>query len=144
MHNLYNQKYGRPKTTNPCKEIYLETEGKKMNKLYEIKHEGQTLYGHKLAVNSQGQWVMEVKGTGAVLAVDKKNVEEVLPHTIGVQFDISKQIYSYLADAGKYKVGEFYILDAPSGRAVVQVVEVDTKSTCATKQFTPLAKIITE
>lgn len=114
------------------------------NKLYEIKQGDETCYGHKLAVNSQGQWVMEVKGTGAVLAVDKKNVEEVLPHTIGVQFDSSKQIYSYLADAGKYKVGEFYILDAPSGRAIVQVVEVDTKSTGATKQFTPLAKIVTE
>lgn len=129
---------------NPCKEIALEMEGKTVNKLYEIKHEGQTLYGHKLAVNSQGQWVMEVKGTGAVLAVDKKDVEEVLPHTIGIQFDSSKQTYSYLADAGKYKVGEFYILDAPSGRAIVKVVGVDTKSIHATKQFTPLAKIVTE
>lgn len=145
MYNVYNQKYGRPKTTNPCKETYPEMEWKKMtHKLYEIKHEGQTLYGHKLAVNSQGQWVMEVKGTGAVLAVDKKDVEEVLPHTIGVQFDSTKQTYSYLAEAGKYKVGEFYILDAPMGRAIVQVTAVDTKSSHATKQFTPLAKIVTE
>lgn len=114
------------------------------NKLYEIKRGDETCYGHKLAVNSQGQWVMEVKGTGAVIAVDKGAVEEVLPHTIGVQFESNKQTHSYLADAGEYKVGEFYILDAPMGRATVQVVEVDTKSIGATKQFTPLAKIITE
>lgn len=135
-------KYGH--ITNPCKEISLDMEGQKVNKLYEIKHEGQTLYGHKLAVNSQGQWVMEVKGTGAVIAISKTLVEEVLPHTIGVQFDSTKMTYHYLAEAGKYAVGEFFILDAPMGRAIVQVVSVDTKSKSATKVFEPLAKLKTE
>lgn len=113
-------------------------------KLYEISHGTETLYGHKLATNSQGQWVMEIKGSGDVIAVDKANVQEVLPYTIGVQFETGKMIYSYLADAGKFKEGEFYILDTPNGRAIVQVVEVDTKSAGATKQFTPLAKLLTE
>lgn len=129
---------------NPCSEIALEMEGKTVNKLYEIKHEGQTLYGHKLAVNSAGKWVMEIKGTGAVLAVDKSEVEEVMPHTISIQFDKGKQTYAYLAEAGKYKVGELYVLDAPYGRSIVQVVAVDTKSVQATKQFEPLAKLVTE
>ena len=138
------QKYGKVK--KPCKELYLklETQPKetKMKKLYEIAVDGKKLYGHKLATDSQGHWVMEVKGTGEVLAVDKACVEEVLPHTIGVQYETGKMVYSYLADAGKYQVGEFYILDAPSGRVIVQVTEVDTKSVSATKEFKPLVKLI--
>jgi hypothetical protein len=116
----------------------------KMNKLYEITVDGKKLYGHKLATNSQGHWVMEVKGTGEVFAVDKSCVEEVLPHTIGVQYETGKMVYHYFADAGKYQVGEFYILDAPSGRVIVQVTEVDTKSVNATKEFKPLAKLAVE
>ena len=136
-----NSDYTMPlyqRTTASTKEQDMTT------KLYEISHGTETLYGHKLATNSQGQWVMEIKGSGDVIAVDKANVQEVLPYTIGVQFETGKMIYSYLADAGKFKEGEFYILDAPHGRAIVQVVEVDTKSAGATKQFTPLAKLLTE
>ncbi len=140
VNNLYLQKYGR----NLCKEIKGEWKDNDMSKLYEIKQGTETLYGHKLATNSQGQWVMEIKGSGSVVAVDKASVQEVLPYTIGVQFESGKMVYSYLADAGKFKVGEFYIFDAASGRCVVQVVEVDTKSTGATKQFTPIAKLLTE
>lgn len=135
----------KKKTATATTTTAKKKDEKEMNtKLYQITHEGHISYGHKLAVNSQGQWVMEIKGSGAVIAVDGAFVEEVLPHTIGVQFDSGKMVYSYLADAGKYKVGEFYILDAPHGRAIVQVVEVDTKSVGATKQFTPLAKLVTE
>jgi hypothetical protein len=123
---------------------YQLTKESKMTKLYEIRHLEKTLYGHKLATNSQGHWVMEVKGTGEVLAVDKSCVEEVLPHTIGVQFETGKMVYHYLADAGKYQVGEFYILDAPHGRAIVQVVSVDTKNVNATKDFKPLVKLTVE
>jgi hypothetical protein len=123
---------------------YQLTKETKMNKLYEITADGKKLYGHKLATNSQGHWVIEVKGTGEVLAVDKSCVEEVLPHTIGVQFETGKMVYHYLADAGKYQVDEFYILDAPHGRAIVQVTAVDTKNVNATKEFKPLAKLAVE
>jgi hypothetical protein len=123
---------------------YQLTKESKMNKLYEITADGKKLYGHKLATNSQGHWVMEVKGTGEVFAVDKSCVEEVLPHTIGVQYETGKMVYHYFADAGKYQVGEFYILDAPSGRVIVQVTEVDTKSVAATKDFKPLVKLTVE
>ena len=121
------------------------TKEKKMtDKLYEISRGTETLYGHKLATNSQGQWVMEIKGTGDVIAVDKATVQEVLPYTIAVQFESGKQTYSYLAEAGKYQIGEFYIVDTPHGRAIVQVTGVDTRSSAATKQFTPIAKLLTE
>lgn len=114
------------------------------DKLYEISRGTETLYGHKLATNSQGQWVMEVKGTGDVIAVDKAAVQEVLPYTIAIQFESGKQNYSYLAEAGKYQIGEFYIVDTPNGRSIVQVTGVDTKSAAATKQFTAIAKLLTE
>jgi hypothetical protein len=123
---------------------YQLTKESKMTKLYEIRHLEKTLYGHKLAVNSQGLWVMEIKGSGEVLSVDKSCVEEVMPHSIGVQFETGKQVYHYLADAGRYQAGEFYILDAPHGRAIVQVVSVDTKNVNATKEFKPLAKLTVE
>jgi hypothetical protein len=113
------------------------------NKLYEIKTDITTLYGHKLAVNSQGQWVMEVKGTGAVLAVCKTSVQEVLPYTIGVQFNLDKTIYHYLSEEGKYQAGDICVMDAPLGRAIVQVVSLDTKNPSATKVFDPLAKLLT-
>lgn len=137
-------KYGR--VTNPCSEILMET-GKKeetMNKLYEIKHEGKVLYGNKLAVNSAGKWVMEIKGTGEVISVDQVMVEEVMPYTIGVQYETGKTVYHYTSEKGKYNVGDVCILDAPLGRAIVNVVAVDTKSQLATKQFNPIAKLVTE
>lgn len=140
VNNVYLQKYGR----NLCKEIKGEWKDNDMSKLYEISRGTETLYGHKLATNSQGQWVMEIKGTGDVIAVDKATVQEVLPYTIAVQFESGKQTYSYLAEAGKYQIGDFYILDAPNGRAIVQVTGVDTRSAAATKQFTPIAKLLTE
>lgn len=115
-----------------------------MNKLYEIQLNDKKLYGHKLAVNSQGHWVMEIKGTGEVISVDKCYVEEVMPHTIGVQFETGKTVYHYLAEAGKHNVGDFYVVDALHGRAIVNVVGVDTKSGSATKQFNPIAKLVTE
>lgn len=124
---------------------YQPTKEQKMtNKLYEISRGTETLYGHKLATNSQGQWVMEIKGTGDVIAVDKATVQEVLPYTIAVQFETGKQTYSYLAEAGKYQIGDFYIVDTPHGRSIVQVTGTDTKSAAATKQFTAIAKLLTE
>ena len=142
---LLGKKYFAPKGSVVASFSYQTTKEQDMpTKLYEISRGTETLYGHKLATNSQGQWVMEIKGSGDVIAVDKDTVQEVLPYTIAVQFETGKMTYSYLAEAGKYKIGEFFILDAPSGRAIVQVTGVDTKSNAATKQFTPLAKLLTE
>jgi hypothetical protein len=112
-------------------------------KLYEIKQGEETIYGHKLATNSQGQWVMETKGSGDVLAVDKSLVQEVLPYTISVSYGKTDKNYAYLAEAGQYKVGDVFVIDAPYGRAIVNVVAVDTKSPQATTVFHPLAQLAT-
>jgi len=132
---------GTTTKTYLCKAI--EEGENDMTKLYEIKQEGkETLYGTKLAKNSAGQWVMEVKGTGQVITADPNQVEEVLPYTIGVNFESKGQTYHYTSEAGVAEVGDLFVVDAPSGRAIVQVSGVDTKSKSATKEFKPLGKLL--
>lgn len=100
------------------------------------------LYGHYLATNSQGEWVMEVKGSGQIMSVPKKVVEEVLPYTISVKFQDSGTTYSYLSEKDKFPVG-FYLLKAYShdGWQIAHVTAVDTKSNKATKEFAPIGKL---
>lgn len=111
-------------------------------KLYQIGDDfGGVKYGHKLATNSAGKWVMEIKGTGEVITCDKDNIEEVMPYTVSVQFQTGKTVYHYLAEKGSVELNAFYIFDSLHGRAVVQVVKLDTKSPNATAEFKPLAKL---
>jgi hypothetical protein len=112
-------------------------------KLYEITTANGTEYGHKLAVDSTGKWVMEIKGTGTVLAMDKNKVTEVLPYTIGIKFlgSGNKTVYQYLAEVGTVEAGGLYLYESLSGMAFVHIVEVDTRSTAATTHFKPIAKI---
>ena len=120
------------------------------NKLYQITHTisdsvaKSVSYGHKLAVDSTGKWVMEIKGTGEVRSFDKSVIEEVMPYTISVQFKEGQQVYSYLANKDQVELNAFYIFDAALGRAIAQVVKLDTKSPAATTEFKPLAKLTTE
>lgn len=115
-------------------------------KLYVFKNPNSTsdvdLYGHYLATNSQGEWVMEVKGSGQIIAVAKDKVEEVLPYTISVKFNDSGTTYSYLSEKDKFSVG-FYLVKAMSfdGWQIAQVTAVDTKSNKATKEFAPIGKL---
>lgn len=111
-------------------------------KLYQINTPLDAVkYGHKLAVNSAGKWVMEVKGTGEVITCDKGDIEEVMPYTVSVQFETGKQIYSYLGNKDQLELNAFYLYDSPMGRCIAQVVKLDTKSPTATKEFKPLAKL---
>ena len=109
-------------------------------KLYEIKRSFGTEYGTKLATDSAGKWVMEIKSTGEVFSVDPNLVEEVMPHTIGISFG-KGVIYHYLASKGVYEVGDVFVFDGAMGRAIVNVVSVDTKSTNASVEFKPLLKL---
>lgn len=127
----------------------IETDGEtKMadtKTLYEIKLSliEEPVYGHYLATNSSGQWVMEQKGTGKIHTVDKADVQEVLPYTIGVQFISDGGVgktYSYFADKDKYQVGQVFVM----GNSLVTVVDVDTKSKSATKDFKPTVEILTK
>ena len=104
---------------------------------------GQVHYGHYLATNSSGQWVMEEKGTGKIHTVDKADVVEVLPYTIAIRFlndgGMGKN-YNYFADKDKYTAGQMFLMD----NSFVVVVDVDTKSKLATKDFKPTVEILTK
>jgi hypothetical protein len=111
-------------------------------KLYQINNPLTTAtYGHKLAVDSTGKWVMEIKGTGEVKSFDKTLIEEVMPYTVSVQFETGKQVYSYLSNKDQLELNAFYLFDSPMGRCIAQVVKLDTKAPAATKEFKPLAKL---
>jgi hypothetical protein len=124
-----------------------KTEGTTMtntNTLFEITLDDSTdsVYGHYLATNSSGKWVMEEKGTGKIHTVDKASVQEVLPHTIGVQFldgGVGKT-YSYFAEKGQFNVNDLYVIN----NSLAVVVAVDTKSKQATKSFEPTLRVVTQ
>lgn len=115
------------------------------NKLFVFKDNFNTnvdLYGHYLATNSQGEWVMEVKGSGQIMAIAKDKVQEVLPYTISVKFMDDGTTYSYLASKDQFPVG-FYLVKgySQSSFQIAQVTAVDTKSNKATKEFAPIGKL---
>jgi hypothetical protein len=111
--------------------------------LYEINRGDIKSYGYKLAVNSQGQWVMEIKGSGDVIAVDKASVSEVIPYTIGVKFATNGTIYHYFNEAKDLVKGDALVMEgyAGSNYQIAMVVDVDTKSKNATKEINYLKKI---
>ena len=112
-----------------------------MNKLYQTKEETPR-FGTYLAINSAGLIVLEMKGTGAVEAFDKKEVEEVKPYTVRVRFTGSNQQgYEFFASKGDVEKGDLLYLKGYNDLA--QVIAVDTKSSKATKNLVG-RKLLTE
>lgn len=120
----------------------------KMDKsaLYEIKDGDLVKYGHYLATNSSGLFVMEEKSTGKILTVQSSDVEEVRPYTISVVFlnGGNGKHYAYFSEKDKFNKGDLFMMQSPSGMSMVQVVDVDTKSRAATKEFKPSLRLVTE
>jgi len=106
-----------------------------MTKLYEITTDGKTVFGTKLAVNSSGDWVMEIKGEGTVMSVPKADVQEVFPYTVEIKFNDNRtpgsQGYNYFATAGDWAVGDLVVPKDSS--SIATVTKLDCKSTAATK-----------
>jgi hypothetical protein len=105
-----------------------------MTKLYEMTIDGKQKFGNKLAVNSSGDWVMEIKGEGTVMSVPKANVTEVVPYTVGIRFCGRGEThqYSYFSTEGDWEVGDFVIVDSATS-SLATVTEVNSKSPAATK-----------
>lgn len=133
--------------TCSCPKVVGNIQSKKkeveMSKLYEFEVEGKKLFGTKLAVNSEGKWVIEAKGSAGVYALDKDELQEVIPYSILVQGHYSKEKVHMMAEKDKFKVGECYLVENTSGFAIYRVCQVDTKTT-TTKTFSPKLKIVTE
>lgn len=114
-----------------------------MNTLYEVKVEDTITFATKLAVNSNGLWVMEEKSTGKVFTARKEDIEEVTPYTIDLVFYNGQTTYSYLSEAGKYAKGDVILMpgqNSPSPQFAF-IVDVDTKSKKATKELKPIARV---
>lgn len=108
--------------------------GSMKGKLFKIKADGR--YGMGLAINSKGEYVLEIKGTGELEAFAKKEVEVVMPFTFSVQFNGVGTDYSYLGKEGSVQVGDLLLkTDGTKGITIAKVTAVDTKSEKATKYF---------
>tara|TARA_R110000868_G_scaffold96392_2_gene265162 strand:+ start:657 stop:1355 length:699 start_codon:yes stop_codon:yes gene_type:complete len=89
----------------------------------------KTLYGNKLAVNSAGLWVMEVKGTGEIITAKASDVSEVVPYSVGITFIKSGTVYHYFANVGDFAKGDVVVLND----SFATVVKLDCKSKQASK-----------
>ncbi len=113
---------------------------KEMNTLYEFKVMGVTHYGTRLAVNSAGKWVMEVKGQDLPTVVDKNDCEKVVPYTIKVvSLTGSSNPCHAVVEKGKYRVGQLFL----TNNGIVKVVQLDTGVEGA-KDFKPQAEVLTK
>lgn len=123
---------------------YQQTEeGKKAMEevLYEVPRGGKTVFAKKLTVNSGGLWVMEAKGTGEVFTANKDDCTEVVQYTVKVKNISTGDVNSYVAEQGKFGVGDVFIMK--SGSFVV-VSEVDTKDRRTTAEFKPSRRFVLE
>lgn len=146
LYNPFRGSVSKPKTISKT----ATKKGKTMSteELYEI-HASEFPFGSgnkfatKLAENSSGKWVMEIKGTGEVIAIDPNKAIKVVPYTIGVKFSPKGTVYHYRAKAGEHSVGDFHVCSSvvSDEYIIVQVVEIDSKSDRATKNFSSLKKL---
>lgn len=100
--------------------------------LYKLK--GQEEYGIKLATDSEGRIVLDMKATGNLVAFDPNVLEEVLPYSVDVSFrGLSGKTYSFQADPNSLAVGDLVI--DPRYDDPLRIVAIDTKSRKATKKI---------
>lgn len=107
------------------------------NQLFQIKD--TEVYCHKLATDSAGRVVVEIKGTGEVRAVEADQLVEVLPYSVRVRFLGGDVSYHYWAKPGTVKVGDLIMIRVGSeskGGSYAEVTELDTKNARADKWLT--------
>jgi hypothetical protein len=121
----------------------IESKGKDImkDKLFQTKVTGddEVRFGVGLAVDSNGQYVLEMKDGSGVLIFDKKDIEIVMPYTYSVKFSTGPQEYQYRGKAGLVEVGDLLLAmdsqHAKGGISIAQVVKIDSKSDRAKKHF---------
>jgi hypothetical protein len=117
--------------------------------LYSFVDGDNTVYATKCGMNSSGELILEVKGTGQIVTKSKEDVEEVFPFTFGVKFNnTGKEYHFMLANNKRVKVGDVLLRDdymSFDGHmlSIAIVTSVDTKNRQATKEFGGY-KLVTE
>tara|TARA_R110002072_G_scaffold63430_3_gene157837 strand:+ start:4863 stop:5390 length:528 start_codon:yes stop_codon:yes gene_type:complete len=82
-------------------------------------------YGTMLTKDSQGNYVLELKGSNDVKAFDPKTLEEVLPYTVLIQWASGAQKH-YEVSKGSLSKGDIVISD--QGLILGRVEDIDTKN----------------
>jgi hypothetical protein len=133
---LFNATFNRELTYLGINNLYVDSKVKQENKemLYEVTKENKTVYVTKLAEDSQGRWVVEPKGGGEILTVDKDDCKKVMPYTVSVKFIGNTKSYSYKAKQGQFKEGDLVMIDGSV--ALAKVTRINTESDRATKYLT--------
>ena len=128
---------GRIDTSNLVKvneEVEQKGNSSMKGKLFKVK--ADNAYGVGLAVDSTGQYVLEMKDGSGVRSFSKKDVEVVMPFTFSVQFNGVGTEYSYLGKEGSVNIGDLLLkTDGTKGITIAKVTAVKTKSESATKYF---------
>lgn len=103
-----------------------------MNDLFTIidgEHKGK--FVTKIGMNSAGDYVVEVRGTGEVFAVPTVALEKVMPYTVNVRYiGNNSKIYSFFANKDDVAVGDVIFGNNYDTPMIVKAI--DTKSATAT------------
>lgn len=131
-----------------CKTPKEEKETK-MGTLYEYTNkDGSKKFVHYLATNSNGEWVVEEKGSGSVFSDVKDKFFEVVPYTVDIAFIDFDSVYpdvaSFTSSKGKFKVGDVLAMGHTCGLSIAIVKAVDTKSKEASEELKPLGRFTME
>lgn len=126
-----------------CLKLYEgETEMADTKTLYSFtKEDGTVAYGTHIGTNSQNQYLIEEKGTGAIHVFDKSALEEVVPYTFSAKMGNSEN--HYVGTPGALNKGDILLYTGSSTAQIAVVTGVDTKSKSARSKFKG-AKIVTE
>jgi hypothetical protein len=109
--------------------------------LYSFVVDGETRYGIHIGTNSQNQYLIEEKTTGAIHVFGKDQLEEVVPYTFSATVAGKETHYVGIPDA--LKKGDVLLYTGSSTPQVAVVTGVDTKNKAAREKFKG-AKIVTE
>jgi hypothetical protein len=111
--------------------------------LYSFTIDGETRcrYGTHIGTNSQNQYLIEEKGTGAIHVLDKSALEEVVPYTFSASINGNETHYIGTPDV--LKKGDVLLYTGSTTPQVAVVTGVDTKNKGARSKFKG-AKIVTE
>jgi len=119
-HNLSNAKQG---------ESPIMTDKSQTPELYQT-NETKPRFGTFLAKNSMGQMVLEIKGTGEVVAFNEDQIEVVMPYTVNLQ-PVDKNAPSIHVTAVKGQVKKDDILIQLDTGILWMVTVLDSKSRTA-------------
>lgn len=129
-------------TENKLKIADQDEQSQNMKTLYSFtKEDGSTGYGTHIGTNSQNQYLIEEKGTGAILVFDKDKLEEVLPYTFSAKIGNSETHYQ--GTPGTLEVGDVLLHTGGGNVHVAVVTAIDTKNKNARGKFKGV-KLVTQ